>query len=151
MPFGLSSVGQYVVQLQSSTTAIQPMSISLSQTATKSLACTVNLYDNKFADLITDKRAWLPEDQKATKIMEQSAVLVNGHYQIKLPFRSNPATLNGNYIAAKKRLLALRNRLQKNPVLKQFRSILLRYEREGACSVLYQEGLQKIDGFFHIT
>ena len=71
--------------------------------------------------------------------MEQSATLVQGHYQIKLPFRSDSAATNGNYFMAKQRLLFLKRRFEKDFELKQkYEEVIHRYESEGACSKVIQ-------------
>ena len=93
------------------------------------------LYNAEFPDSITHKQGWAPEDVHANSIMQQSVTLVNGHYQIKLPFRSTSDDLNGNYLPALNRLNSLRRRLIDDLVLKeQYKEVIDRYEDEGACS-----------------
>lgn len=50
-----------------------------------------HLYNTEFKDTLMDVAESLSlEDQRAKKIMDESVVLVNGHYQLRLPFRHNP-------------------------------------------------------------
>ena len=72
------------------------------------------------------------EDRKAQRIMDQSATLVNGHYQIKLPFRKTTPELPDSLPTAEKRLRWLRGKFQKNPVFhRQYSIVIENYEREG--------------------
>ena len=45
------------------------------------------MYNKEFGDTNGDLEGMSIEDRKAREIMDQSATLVNGHYQIRLPFR----------------------------------------------------------------
>jgi hypothetical protein len=54
------------------------------------------------------------EDRKATSIMEESARLVDGHYQLCLPFCHDVPELPDNYEVAVKRLNLLKKRLAKD-------------------------------------
>ena len=43
------------------------------------------------ASLVDDKKSMSIEDSQALKIMETTAVKVEGHYQIALPWRCSPS------------------------------------------------------------
>ena len=60
------------------------------------------------------KPAMSRNDQRAMEIMEQSAMLKNGHYEIALPWRKYPPNLPHNRIQAQQRLQLLKKRLLKN-------------------------------------
>jgi len=57
------------------------------------------------------------EDIKALNSMKDSAKIVEGHYEIALPWRSFPPDLPNNKIAAERRLELLKKRLTKDEVL----------------------------------
>jgi hypothetical protein len=57
------------------------------------------------------------EDRKALSIMENSAKLVDGHYQIALPWRNGTPSLPNNKEMVEKRLISLQWPLKRNPVL----------------------------------
>ena len=93
------------------------------------------LYNQEFSDINSYKTGLSLEDQRAQKIMNDSAILVNGHYQIKMPFRSNPVNLHGNYRAVHQRLLSLKRRLENDSKLKEnYTTVLNRYIAEEACT-----------------
>ena len=56
------------------------------------------------------------EDKKALSIMEESLKVIDGHYQLDLPFRDKPALPN-NRILAERRLHSLAVRFRKDPDL----------------------------------
>ena len=92
------------------------------------------LYDQEFSDMNSYKNGLSMEDQRAQQIMNDSAVLINGHYQIKMPFRTPPTHLTGNYQVAYQRLLPLKRRFQNDITLnEQYAAVLDRYIAEGAC------------------
>ncbi|XP_072174663.1 uncharacterized protein [Diadema setosum] len=57
------------------------------------------------------------EDLRALKVMKESAVMVDGHYQVALPWRSFPPVLPNNRRLAEARLGYLKKRLEKNEAL----------------------------------
>ena len=59
------------------------------------------------------------EDRYALQMMEKSKTIVNGHYQVALPWRPGAPHLEDNYEQAKVRLSYLKGQLLKNPVLKE--------------------------------
>ena len=68
-------------------------------------------------------------DVKALEIMKQSARLVSGHYEIRLPWKDYPPPLSNNRVQAEQRLSSLKKRLLRDPSLlqqyKQFMDDLL--------------------------
>ena len=69
--------------------------------------------------LLDNERAMSLEDKRALNIMESTAVLKEGHYEIAMPWRYSPLCLPNNRILAVHRLELLRRRLVKDPVLFQ--------------------------------
>ncbi|KAL9956038.1 hypothetical protein ACROYT_G037457 [Oculina patagonica] len=92
------------------------------------------LYNTEFKDTILDVEESLSfEDQRAKQIMDESAVLVDGHYQLKLPFRHSPPCLPDSLPVAKKRLHWLKKRMEKDPAFhKQYASVIQKYQEEGS-------------------
>jgi hypothetical protein len=84
----------------------------------------------EFNDVTYESKASMSQnDKKALNIMEQSAKLVDGHYEIGLPWKNYPPNLSNNRLQAVKRLFSLKRRLQHDPSLlekyKQFMDGLL--------------------------
>jgi hypothetical protein len=80
------------------------------------------------------------EDRKALSIMEDSAKLVDGHYQIALPWRDSTPSLPNNKQMVEKRLISLQWRLKRNPVLrKQYRVVIEDYLEKGYASKVADE------------
>ena len=74
----------------------------------------------EFNDAFFDnKREMSLDDKRALEIMETSAVLKEGHYEIALPWRYSPSCLLNNRVLAEHRLKLLRRRLAKDPDLFQ--------------------------------
>jgi hypothetical protein len=93
------------------------------------------LYDQEFSDINSYKNGLSPEEQHAQQIMNDSAILINGHYQVKMPFRSTSSHLTGNYQGAYQRLHSLKRRFQNDSKLKDdYAAVINRYIAEGACT-----------------
>ena len=76
------------------------------------------LYDAEFSEcLASSKLAISGEDRRALAILENSARLVEGHYQLALPWRYRPPSLKNNRCIALRRLHVLKKRFQKDPSL----------------------------------
>ena len=58
-------------------------------------------------------------DRYALKLMQDSKRLIDGHYQLSLPWRPGAPSLKSNYPQALQRLKCLQNRFEKNANLKQ--------------------------------
>ena len=64
-----------------------------------------HIYNAEFGDVLGDTPSSLSiEDIKSARIMKESAQLVDGHYQVRLPFRHEAPKLTDNYKIAAKRL-----------------------------------------------
>lgn len=69
--------------------------------------------------LLDNERAMSLEDKRALNIMESTAVLKEGHYEIAMPWRHSPLCLPNNRVLAEHCLKLLQRRLAKDPVLFQ--------------------------------
>ena len=78
------------------------------------------MYDAEFSEcLASSKLAMSGEDRQALAILENSACLVDGHYQLALPWRYKPPSLKNNRCVALRRLQFLEKRFQKDSSLKE--------------------------------
>ena len=78
----------------------------------------VFLYDAEFSEcLASSKLAMSGEDYQALTVLENSARLVDGHYQLAVPWRYRPPSLKSNHCVALRRLRFLEKRFQKDPSL----------------------------------
>ena len=78
------------------------------------------MYDAEFSEcLASSKLAMSGEDRRALTILENSARLVDGHYQLALPWRYRPPSLKDNRCVALHRLHFLQKRFQKDPSLRE--------------------------------
>lgn len=59
------------------------------------------------------------EDAKFMQIMEESVNFKDGHYSLKLPFKSKDVTMPNNLCIAKQRLLGIRKTFEKNKKFQQ--------------------------------
>ena len=76
------------------------------------------MYDAEFSEcLASSKLAMSGEDRQALAILENSARLVDGHYQLALPWRYRPPSLKNNRCVALRRLHFLEKRFKKDPSL----------------------------------
>ena len=93
-----------------------------------------HLYNAEFGDTLVDVEQSLSfEDRRAKQIMDESVVLVNGHYQLKLPFRQSPPCLPDSLPEAKKRLYWLEKKMERDPEFrKRYASVVNKYQEEGS-------------------
>ena len=59
------------------------------------------------------------EDKRALELLEKSTKLVDGHYEVGLPWAEDNATIENNYFSAHSQFCSLERRLQKDESLKQ--------------------------------
>ena len=76
--------------------------------------CNMEFNDVKYE---SSEIAMSQNDKKALDIMENTTKMVNGHYEIGLPWKNNPPHLENNKLQAEQRLRSLRKRLQRDPQL----------------------------------
>ncbi|CAH8446440.1 unnamed protein product, partial [Dicrocoelium dendriticum] len=76
------------------------------------------LYDAGFEDVGSNTRALSVEDNAALSIAKTSVRLVDGHFEVALPWRNKNAVVAHNYESARYRLQCLSRRLLSNPDLR---------------------------------
>ena len=74
------------------------------------------MYNEEFGDTNETLEGMSVKDRKAEEIMDQSATLVNGHYQIRLPFREDVPNLSDSLSTAARRLAWLERKMQRDSV-----------------------------------
>ncbi len=72
--------------------------------------CNLEFNDSK----LDSKASMSQNDRKALDIMQNTAKLTKGHYEIALPWKNYPSCLANNKSLAQHRLKLLRRRLEKN-------------------------------------
>ena len=76
------------------------------------------MYNAEFSkSLASSELAMSSEDRQTLAILENSARLVDGHYQMALPWRYKPPCLKNNCCVALRRLHLLEKRFHKDPSL----------------------------------
>ena len=79
--------------------------------------------------------------------MEYSVKLVDGHFQVALPWREDPPDIPNNKIMAERRLRSLRNRLMKDTELfKRYTEAMQDYIAKGHAEKVPKEELNKDNG-----
>lgn len=94
------------------------------------------MYHEEFNEISTSVDEGMSvEDRKAQRIMDQSATLVDGHYQVKLPIRKTTPDLPDSLPTAEKRLRWLTGKFQKNPVFHCKYSIVKEKDHREKCQI----------------
>ena len=68
----------------------------------------------KMDDVTSDEVQMSVDDARVLEIWDKSLKMVNGHYQIDIPFKADPPELPDNWPVAERRLLSLGRRLSKD-------------------------------------
>ncbi|XP_013409147.1 uncharacterized protein LOC106172792 [Lingula anatina] len=77
------------------------------------------IYNSEFSESsVSSSQCMSLEDKKAKRIMDESVVFIDGHYQVSLPWKSDELLPN-NKPAAEKRLNLLKRRLQRDEKLRE--------------------------------
>ncbi|XP_028408647.1 uncharacterized protein LOC114531199 [Dendronephthya gigantea] len=85
------------------------------------------------------------EDVKVQAVIEESAILVDGHYQVKLPFRQEPPNLPESHPLAERRLMSLKRKFEKDPEFGvKYTKVLENYESEGSSKPVSDDDLSKM-------
>ena len=110
------------------------------------------MYNEEFGDINTALEEGMPvEDRKAKEIMDQSATLVNGHYQIKLPFRQEFPSLPDSLPTAEKRLTWLKRKFQRDPVFHaKYSNVVEKYQTEGSSRQVHDDELVKLKPIWYL-
>ena len=87
------------------------------------------------------------EDKRALHVMEESVKLVDGHFQVALPWRKDPPGIPNNKPMAEKRLRSLQNRLEKDgELLEKYTNTMQDYISKGYAEKVPKEELEKDEG-----
>lgn len=78
-----------------------------------------NQYNHEFNEKTIEEKEMSREDLKFLETMERSAVLQDGKYCFKLPFRNKEVYLPNNFAVARQRIQGLRKRFLNNKLLYQ--------------------------------
>lgn len=109
------------------------------------------LYDGDFQDAYSEKEGMSIEDRKAKRIMDMSATLVNGHYQLRLPFRQDPPNLPDSRPTAQKRLEWLKKRMEKDGSFKEkYAQVVEKYRTEGSSKEVPEEDVVKMKPIWYL-
>ena len=86
------------------------------------------------------------EDKKALQIMEETLKVVNGHFQVALPWRNNSLYSPNNKVVAERRGLLLKKRLLRDDdLLKKYQATMNDYLEKGYAERVPQEHLEVHD------
>ena len=103
------------------------------------------MYHEEFGEINTALKESIPvEDRKAKEIMDQSATLINGHYQIRLPFHQEfPSHPDHDSLpTAEERLTWLKRKMQRDPVFHaKYSSVVEKYQTEGSSRQVHDDEL----------
>ena len=106
------------------------------------------LWNTDFKDLKANEKV-LPsvEDERALHVIEKSVKLVNGHFQVALPWRKDPPDIPNDKIMAERRLRSLKNRLAKDTELFiKYTKAMQDYIDKGHAQKVPKEELNKNNG-----
>ena len=75
----------------------------------------LKLYESEFSDLSSEKRTLSQEDNKFMSIMRNNVQLLNGHYELPLPFSVQDVKMPNNRKQVLQRTESVKRRLLKDP------------------------------------
>ncbi|XP_068712838.1 uncharacterized protein [Montipora foliosa] len=133
--------------------ANDPVHVNFTHTERENLNTQLErMYNEEFGDINTALEEGMSvEDCNAMDVMDQSATLVNGHYQIKLPFRQEFPSLPDSLPTAEKRLTWLKRRMQRDPVFHaKYSSVVKKYQTEGSSRQVHDDELVKLKPIWYL-
>lgn len=72
-------------------------------------------YEHDFNDKAAEDKAEMSrEEAKFTEIMEQSVKVQDGHYSVKLPFKTKEVTMPNNHCFDQKCLTGIRKKMERD-------------------------------------
>ena len=102
------------------------------------------MFCDAFQDAWDDKGSISTEDRKAIQMLEESIKLVEGHYQVGLPWRSSDLKLPNNKALAEHRTRNLKKRLQNNEDLRcKYKDVIEGYLKQGYAEQVTDEELKQ--------
>ena len=91
------------------------------------------------------------EDCKAQEIMDRSVTLVNGHYQLKLPFHQETPDLPDILPKAERILTWLKGKMQREPISRsKYTFVVETYRAEGASKQVPDDELVNLKPFWYL-
>ena len=91
-----------------------------------------SLFETDAESTLSPARAMSVNDRKALAVWDASVHVVNGHYELDIPFKQTPPTLPDNKKMAERRLGYLRRKMENNPEFgEKYKAGMQEYIKEG--------------------
>ena len=98
-----------------------------------------------------EREAMSVEDKRALQIMQDSVKMVNGKYQIAVPWKDNPEELPNDRVMAEKRLKGIKRKLEGNETLReQYTTTVEKYVSDGHARQVGPEELTENQGQWYL-
>ena len=151
-PFAVKTPFGWTVYGPIEETAENRVHVNLTSTEHKDLERKLELmYDGGFEDARSDEQGMPVEDHRAKEIMDASATLVNGHYQLKLPFKEGQSNLPDSKPTAEKRLQWLKKKMEKDENFKgKYTQVVEKYKTEGSSREVPKEEVAKLKPIWYL-
>ncbi|KAK0152604.1 hypothetical protein N1851_005873 [Merluccius polli] len=106
-----------------------------------------NQYNHDFSETTKEEKEMSREDHRFMHIMEQSAVLQEGKYCLKLPFRKTEVCLPNNFAVARQRIQGLKKRfLNDKGIQQEYTRYMSKLIRDGYAEKVPQKQLHCKEG-----
>lgn len=106
-----------------------------------------NQYNHDFNEIVVEKEEMSREDLQFMEMMKNSVKMQDGHYSLRLPFRSDDVVLPNNLSVAKQRCNGLRKRLERNQLLhEEYTHFLSDVLEKGYAEKVPEHQLDRDDG-----
>ena len=76
------------------------------------------MYNLEFNEIRSEEEAPSKDDDRFMKLMSEKACLVDGHYQLPLPFKDSDVKLTNKRIQIEKRLLSVKRKMERSSAFK---------------------------------
>ena len=89
---------------------------------------------------VSSQSQYSPREQEILAVTKDSLVRVEGRYQVGIPWKQRPPSINGSYEVALKRLKSTESRLRKDPVVaNEYCRVLRSHEEKGYIRLVRDE------------
>ncbi len=107
----------------------------------------IQQYNHDFPEKHAEEKEMSLEDCRFMQVMDSSAEMVDGHYQLPLPFkRDNPMMPNNRHLA-EQRILSLKRKFQKNSDFhKEYSAFMETVISSGHAELVPQDQLKQENG-----
>ncbi|XP_031549036.1 uncharacterized protein LOC116286627 [Actinia tenebrosa] len=146
-PFGWTVYGPIVESTESQ------VNVSLTSTEHEKLNLQIErMYNDEFGNSYNDADEGMSiEDHRAKDIMDKSVKLIDGHYQLRLPFRQDRPILPDSRATAERRLEWLKKRMQKDEKFKEkYNQVMEKYKSEGSSREVLEEELHNLKPVWYL-